>query len=752
MRVVCVGGGPGGLYTAILLKVRHPDWSVTVLERNRPDETFGFGVVFSDATLGHLRAADPATFEAITANFAHWDDIDVHYQGQRLRSTGHGFAGLSRGRLLRVLQIRARALGIDLEHGVAVRDRAHLDELGFKDIDLVVAADGLNSQLRDASAEAFGVRIDWRPNRFCWLGTSKRFPAFTFFFKQSAHGLFRVHAYNYEDGRSTFIVETTEAAWRAAGLDTADEATSRDYCATLFADELEGHPLNTNHSIWRQFPTVTCSQWWVDDVVLVGDAVHTAHFSIGSGTKLAMEDAIALADALDAHPERDVALTAYQTNRKSTVESLQRAAQISLEWFEHTERYFGQLAPEQFAYSLLTRSLRINHGNLAERDPAFIDRIQRWFDPEAGRPPMFTPFQLRGLTLHNRVVLSPMCMYSATDGLPNDFHLVHLGSRAQGGAGLLMTEMTAVSADARITPGCVGLYTDAHLDAWRRIVDFVHAQGPVAIGVQLGHAGRKGATCVPPQMDQPLQAGAWPIWAPSPVPYLPHSAVPHALDRPAMDAIRDDFVAAAQRAEAAGFDLCEVHLAHGYLLASCLSPITNQRTDLYGGDLAGRMRFPLEVVTAVRAVWPCHKPLLVRISATDWLPGGFSADDAVILARALKALGVDLIDVSTGQTDPASRPDYGRLYQTPFAERVRLEADIPTLTVGAVSSYGDANSILAAGRADLVALARMHLFDPYWTQHAAYEQDQPPTWPAQYAGALHRFTPRVEWSPRGNKK
>jgi anthraniloyl-CoA monooxygenase len=749
MRIAIVGGGPGGLYLAVLLKGSNPTHEITVIERNRADDTFGFGVVFSDATLGNIADADRETYEAIAANFAHWDDIDVHYGGRLLRSTGHGFAGLSRRRLLELLQQRCAALGVQLEYERSIQSCAELS-----DYDMIVAADGLNSALRNEYSDGFMPKIDWRPNRFTWLGTRRQFPAFTFYFKENEHGLFRVHAYNYEDGLSTFIVETTEEAWRAAGLDSATEDETKAYCEALFAEELEGHPLLTNRSIWRQFPTVSNAKWYHENMVLVGDSAHTAHFSIGSGTKLAIEDAISLARAVEHHDDLTEAFAAYEAERKPQVESLQRAAQISLEWFEDTERMFGQLEPEQFTFSLLTRSLRITHENLKLRDPEFVEGINDWFARQAGvegsPPPMFTPFKLREMTVPNRIVLSPMCMYSAEDGTPNDWHLVHLGSRAVGGAGLLITEMTNVSRDGRITPGCTGMYKPEHVTAWKRITDFVHENSEAKIGIQLAHAGRKGSTQVMWEaIDEPLESGNWPIIAPSPIPYLPHSQVPRQMERPDLDRVRDNFVRATQMSDAAGFDLIEIHFAHGYLLHSFLSPITNQRTDDYGGSFENRIRFPMEVFRSVRSVWPAEKPISVRISATDWLEGGWGAEDSVRLAKRLKEAGCDIIDVSSGQTTPDSRPVFGRLYQTPLSERVRLDAEIPTMTVGNISSYADCNSVLAAGRADLCVLARAHLFNPYWTRHAAFEQfvDDAP-WPAPYS-INSRYVPRFDWSPRG---
>ncbi len=749
MRIVCIGGGPAGLYFAILMKKADPDHQVLVLERNRPDDTFGFGVVFSDATLATFGGVDPATHEAITRAFAHWDDIDIHYQGQVLTSTGHGFAGLARQRLLDILHQRCRELGVELRFQTEV-----VEPEAYLDADLVLAADGVNSTVRARWAEHFEPRIDWRPNRFVWLGTTFPFRAFTFIFKESEHGLWRVHAYRYDARHSTFILETTEETWRRAGLDRASEDDTVAFAERLFARELEGHRILKNRSLWRSFPTVRNARWRWRNVVLVGDAAHTAHFSIGSGTRLAMEDAIALAGALGRHRDVASALAAYEEERRPQVESIQRAAQVSLEWFEQTERYHGRLEPLQFAFSLLTRSLRVTHENLRVRDAKFVDSVDRWFAARAADqsgvgvsvqptpPPMFTPFRLRDLVLGNRLVVSPMCQYSAEDGTPGDWHLVNLGSRAVGGAGLVIAEMTDVSREGRITPGCTGMYRPEHVAAWKRIVDFVHRHSQARIALQLAHAGRKGSTRrLWEGIDEPLPEGNWPLISASALPYLPHSQVPREMDRADMDRVRDDFVRAARMAEAAGFDMLELHMAHGYLLASFISPLTNVRRDEYGGPLEKRMRYPLEVFDAVRAVWPAGKPISVKISATDWAPGGLTGEEAVEVARLLKAHGCDLITVSTGQTVPDAQPAYGRLYQVPFSDRIRHEAGVPTMAVGAIASYADVNSILAAGRADLCALARGHLWDPYWTRHAAWEQGYPLPWPDQYV-SVKTYTPR----------
>ena len=730
MRIAIVGGGPAGLELSILLKRIDPGHDVVVFERNAPDDTFGFGVVFSDETLEAIEAADPPTFAEISQRFARWSEIDVHYRGEVITSGGHGFSALGRRDLLNILQRRAAGLGVDLRFRTELQDDADL-----AGADLVVAADGVNSTLRGRYAAGFRPSLDRRRAKYAWFGTDLVFDAFKFYIRETEHGVVQVHGYPYSDTMSTFIVETTPHVWRGLGLDRASEAESLAICRELFADVLDGHRLIANRSRWIDFVTVRNATWRHENVVLVGDAAHTAHFSIGSGTKLAIEDAIALAWALRERPD-DVpgALEAYEAERRPIVESTQRAAQGSLEWFEGIERYVGQ-EPLIFAFNLLTRSRRITYDELRLRDPGFVAGVEGAYAREVARaghdpappperPPMFAPLRLRGLELRNRVVVSPMDMYCSVDGTPGDFHLVHLGARGIGGAGLVMTEMICVSPEGRITPGCGGLYREEHVAAWGRIVDFVHAHGGAAIGCQLGHSGRKGSTKLMWEgEDQPLDDGNWPLIAPSPLPYLPGiSQVPRAMTRADMDAVRDDFVAAARRAAAAGFDLLEIHMAHGYLLSSFLSPLTNVRDDEYGGDLEGRARCPLEVFAACRAVWPEDRPMSARISATDWVDGGFDGDQAVAFGRMLAAAGCDVVDVSAGQVWPDQRPAYGRSFQTPFADRIRNEAGIPTIAVGAISSYDDVNTIVLAGRADLCALARPHLYDPHWTLHAAADQ------------------------------
>ncbi|MDX2000141.1 MAG: bifunctional salicylyl-CoA 5-hydroxylase/oxidoreductase [Thermoanaerobaculia bacterium] len=742
MKIVCLGGGPAGLYFSILAKKARPDWDLTVLERNAPGNTFGWGVVFSDKTMAGFEAADPETHAAITASFRHWDDIDVFFRGQKFTSGGHGFCGIARTRLLEILENRARELGVRVEHGREVAD----PEVLAAEHDLLVAADGVNSVTRNRWPEVFRPGIDVRKCRFVWLGTHKKLDAFTFDFRETPAGWFSLHAYRFDDERSTFIVETPEENWQRAGLDRMSQEEATGFCEQLFADRLSGERLISNAAhlrgaaIWLKFQRVLCERWHHGNVVLLGDAAHTAHFSIGSGTKLAMEDAMALAGVLiEGGAPLPALLARYQDARELEALRLQSAARNRMEWFESIERYVN-LEPEQFAYALLTGSQRVGHESLQARDAGYIGEFERWFAARAGvtpRPPMFTPFTVRGLTLPNRVIVSPMATYSAVDGVPNDFHLVHLGSRALGGAAMVVTEMTCVTPEGRITPACTGLWSDEQEAAWARIVRFVHQFSGAKIALQLGHSGRKGSTRIGWEgIDLPLPDGNWPLLSASPLPYLDGlSQVPREMTRAEMETVLDAFVAATKRAARADFDWLELHAAHGYLLSSFLSPLTNVRRDDYGGSLENRCRFPLEVFTAMRAAWPAERPMSVRISAHDWVSGGNTPEEAREIARLFKLAGVDVLDCSSGQVSKAERPVYGRMFQVPFSDLIRNEVGIPTIAVGNIFEGDHVNTIIAAGRADLCALARPHLADPAWTLHEAARQgwhEMP--WPSPYLG------------------
>jgi len=758
MKIACLGGGPSGLYFAISMKLRDPSHEITVIERNRPDDTFGWGVVLSDETLDNLEVNDPVSAKSIRKHFAYWDDIAVVHKGVRTVSTGHGFCGIGRKQLLILLQARAKELGIDIRFETEVDD---IDQY-MKDYDLVIASDGLNSKARTRFEHVFKPDIDVRKCKFVWLGTHQKFDdAFTFIFEKTEQGWIWVHAYQFDDETATFIVECSEETYENFGFDDLSQEESIALCEKIFEKHLGGHSLMTNAghirgSAWINFPRVLCERWSHENLVLMGDASASAHFSIGSGSKLAMESAIALADYLHSEPTMQAAFDKYEDARRLEVLKLQSAARNSLEWFEEVERYLD-LDPVQFNYSLLTRSQRISHENLRLRDAKWLEGAESWFQKQAGandnklaRAPMFAPYRLRELELKNRVVVSPMAQYKAVGGCPTDWHLVHYGERAKGGAGLVYVEMTCVSAEGRITPGCPGLYNEDQVAAWKRVTDFVHAETDAKICVQLGHSGPKGSTQLGwEEMDAPLKEGNWPLLAASDVAWSGNNQTPKAMTADDMQQVKEQFVAAARRAEEAGFDMLEIHCAHGYLLSSFITPLTNKRDDEYGGSLENRMRYPLEIFEAVRAVWPVAKPISVRISANDWVgEDGITPEEAVKIAAILKEAGVDICDVSAGQTSIKAQPVYGRMFQTPFSDRIRNEAHMATMAVGNIYEPDHVNSILLAGRADLVCLARPHLSNPYWTLHAAAGlQDEQTTWPDPYgpgADQMKRLAERGE--------
>ncbi len=759
MRIVCIGGGPAGLYFGLLMKKLYPAHRITVVERNRAYDTFGWGVVFSDATMAAMKVWDPESAAEIEDAFNHWDDIEVWFKGTRQRTSGHGFVGIGRKKLLNILQTRCEALGVELLFETDVDS-----DLDFADADLIIASDGFNSKIRNRYEEVFQPDLVTRPNRYIWLGTKKLYDAFTFDFRKTEHGWFQAHIYKFDAETSTFIVETTEEAYQAHRLGELDQQGSIDFCESLFSEVLGGAELMTNArhlrgSAWLNFNRLICGRWshfnGKSHVVLMGDAAHTAHFAIGSGTKLAIDDAIELTRQFQEHGHQadkiPAVLEVYEQVRRVDVARIQNAARNAMEWFEVVgRRYADTLEPEQFMYSMLTRSQRISHENLRLRDKAWLEGYERWFARKSGLtisdngrclPPMFTPYTLRGTTLPNRVVVSPMAMYSATDGLLGDFHLVHLGARAMGGAGLVFGEMTCVSPDARITPGCLGLWNEEQASGWRRLVQFVHGNSAAKVGIQIGHAGRKGATKLAWNgIDQPLDEGGWPLLSASALPYLKNSQVPKAMDRADMDRVLADFVRATELAASTGADWLELHCAHGYLLSSFLSPLTNQRTDEYGGSHEARARYPLEVFAAVRAAWPQDKPISVRLSCNDWTEGGNTPEDAAIFAALFKAAGADLIDCSSGQVSKEEKPVYGRLFQTPFSDKIRNEIGIATIAVGAISEADHANSIIAAGRADLCAVARPHLADPAWALHEAGKIGLTSIpWPKPYLSAKSQF-------------
>jgi len=737
MKISVIGGGPGGLYLAILAKKHWPDWTIEVFERNRADDTFGFGVVFSDQTLGFLDEYDNPSYESIRRSFAYWDDVDVHYNGRVLRCAGNGFCGCSRLTLLQLLHERATSLEVALNFEHEIEDESQL-----ADSDLIVAADGLASLIRTKYENEFGTEINTRSNYFCWLGSTRPLDAFKYFFRETEHGIIVMHAYQYESGKSTWVCEMQPRTWGGFGFGSMQENDYARQLESIFSNELDGHKFIVNRSLWRQFPEVKNRTWVKDNIVLLGDAQHTAHFSIGSGTKLAMESAIALFNSLKQHGNVDSALAAFDVDRRPDVEITQHAADVSLAWFETMDEHWD-VEPEKFAFQVMSRSKQITYENLRLRDPTFVAKVEAGFIQaqhddgyaiEPATPPMFAPYRLRSMALVNRVVMSPMAQYSAIDGMPGDWHLVHYGSRAIGGAGLIYTEMTCPSPLARITPGCTGLWNDAQRDAWARIVNFVHAQTEAKICMQIGHAGRKGSTGLGwDGMDLPLKSDNWPLVSASALPYRDESAMPSELDFATMKEIKQQFIAATERADAAGFDMVELHAAHGYLLASFISPLTNHRQDEFGGDIEARMRWPLEIFRAMRAVFPATKPMSVRLSAADWSPGGITESELIRACELLKESGVDAINVSTGQTVSDDKPVYGRMFQVSFADKVKHRVAIPVIVAGNITNADQVNTILLSGRADLVALARPHLSHPQFVLEAAARYGyQAQFWPNPY--------------------
>ena len=732
LKICCLGGGPASLYFSILMKKANPAHDITVLERGDRDSTWGFGVVFSDETLKGFMEADAASYRRIVEQFAYWGGIDTTIHGKTINSQGHGFCGMSRLKLLNIFHDRCDELGVTLKFNTDIQS---VDELRPSDYDLVVAGDGITSLLREAYKDEFGTTMDWRRNKFCWLATTKPLNDFEFIFRHNEHGWWWVHAYRYEEGTTTWIVETSEETWRAAGMEDASEEDTKAYCEKLFRDDLDGHPITTNRSVWRTFPVVRNEKLYFRNIVLMGDAVRSAHFSIGSGTKLAMEDAIALAGYFrECDDDVARALERYQQIRKDEADRLQRTAVVSLSWFEHIDRYAEVQEAEQFTFNMMCRAKRVTYENLRLRDPDYIAALDKWFaghvrattgfeDIDVDQPtvPAFQPFSIGAMRVENRFQLSAMCQYSAHEGIPGDWHLVHYGARAVGGPGLLNTEMLCVSPTGRITPGCAGIWSDEQVDAWQHIVDFVHANSKAKFCAQIGHSGRKGATCVPWQggIDEPLGDGAWEIVAPSAIPYLPHSAVPREMSEADLADITDQFVIAARNVDRAGFDMLEVHLAHGYLLSSFISPVTNRRDDAYGGDIEARMKFPLHVLEEIRKAWPADKPISVRVSATDWVADGLSEADMLAVATLLKDAGIDIINVSTGQVTHDEDPVYGRMYQAPFADQIRNEVGIPTIVAGNITTADQANTLVAAGRTDLVAFGRGMMNEPHLVLSAA---------------------------------
>lgn len=740
MKITVIGGGPGGLYFSILTKKAMPHCQIDIYERNKPDDSFGFGVVFSDETLGEFLKRDMQSYELIRSKFAYWDDIIVARDGESVNIAGNGFCGCSRKTLLQLLQQRC------VEEGVNLHFEQNVDDLSrFADSDIILASDGIASAIRTKHENEFGTKIELKKNRFVWLGSTKPLDAFTYFFRSTPHGTIVAHSYQYEEGMSTWIFECSDETWQKHGFEVTNEEDTMAKIAEIFKEELDGHPLISNKSHWRKFPHVTNEKWYHNNIVLLGDAKATAHYSIGSGTKLAMDCAIGLSDAVIANPNNvQAAFEQYDKTRRNTVEMIQYAAVVSLDWFENMDRHM-QHPFQQFAFGCMTRSKKVTYENLRLRDSSFTDKVLEEFNDNynvniKNQSAAFSKFKLRKLELPNRIVMAPMGQYSAVDGEVSDWHLVHYGSRATGGVGLIITEMTAISETGRITEGCAGIYNAEQLNQWKKITDFIHNNTSTKIAIQLGHSGRKGATKKPWEGNGPMET-PWNLISASPIPFNENFATPKEMTLEDMEEIKSQFIQATKNADEAGFDMIELQAHHGFLLASFLSPLTNIRTDEFGGSIENRLKYPLEVFKAIRDVFPTEKPISVRISATDWAENGISEQEVIAIATAFKAAGADIINVSTGNTVAGQKTLTGRMWQTPFSDAVRNTVHIPTITAGYIQDIDQINTILLNGRADLVALGRPLLLDANFVRNAqAYEQFQANDIPNPYKmGVSHLY-------------
>ena len=747
MKITVIGGGPGGLYFSILTKKAMPDCQIDIYERNKPDDSFGFGVVFSDETLGEFLKRDMQSYELIRSKFAYWDDIIIARDGDEVSIAGNGFCGCSRKTLLQLLQQRC------LEEGVNLHYEQNVDDLSqFDDADVIVACDGIGSQIRTQFQSEFGTKIELKKNRFVWLGSTKPLDAFTYFFRTTPHGTIVAHSYQYEEGMSTWIFECSDETWQKFNFEVTNEEDTIAKIAEIFKEELDGHSLISNKSHWRQFPHVTNEKWFHKNIVLLGDAKATAHYSIGSGTKLAMDSAIGLFDAIYANQNNiQAAFQQYEKTRRNTVEMIQYAALVSLDWFENMDRN-NQHPFYQFAFGCMTRSKKVTFENLRLRDKSFTDKVLKEFlassassnitlhEALEGKSAAFTPFKLRDLELQNRIVMSSMGQYSADNGLANDWHFQHYTSRAIGGLGLILTEMTAISETGRITLGCVGIYNENQTVAWKRIIDFIHKNTNTKIGIQLGHSGRKGATKIP--WEDSFNGKYWELLSASAIPFNENSQMPKEMTSDDMDLVCSQFVQATKNANEAGFDMIELQAHHGFLLASFLSPLTNIRKDEFGGSIENRLKFPLRVFKEMRTVFPKEKPMSVRISATDWAENGISEEDVITIASAFKSAGADIINVSTGNTVSHQQPQTGRMWQVPYSDLVRNTVHVPTITTGNITDIDQINTIILNGKADLVALGKPLLLDANFVRNAqAYEQFQPNDIPNQYKMGISHLYP-----------